>query len=200
MCKALSKRALPIRERAHCAPDNKDQTKPSLIPSFVVLRRPGGPCEEPKPDPIPNSAVKLLSANGTVSQDPGESVAARPAKHNEIPPHNLKTIIKIAANPVISSSQGGTATLSSVSEDRQPKQPGCHSMAPKRSSQGGAAALSSVSEDRQPKQPGCPQTAHKRSSRGGAATLSSVSEDRQPKQPGCHSTAHKRSSRGGAAR
>ena len=121
MCKALSKRALPIRERAHCAPDNKDQTKPSLIPSFVVLRRPGGPCEEPKPDPIPNSAVKLLSANGTVSQDPGESVAARPAKHNEIPPHNLKTIIKIAANPVISSSQGGTATLSSVSEDSPTK-------------------------------------------------------------------------------
>ncbi len=26
----------------------------------------------PKPDPIPNSAVKRLSANGTVSQDPGE--------------------------------------------------------------------------------------------------------------------------------
>ena len=48
-----------------------------------MLRRPGGPCEEPKPDPIPNSAVKLLSANGTVSQDPGESVAARPANHIE---------------------------------------------------------------------------------------------------------------------
>jgi hypothetical protein len=37
-----------------------------------VLRRPGGPCEEPKPDPIPNSAVKLLSADGTLSQDMGE--------------------------------------------------------------------------------------------------------------------------------
>jgi len=28
--------------------------------------------EEPEPDPISNSAVKLLSADGTVSQDPGE--------------------------------------------------------------------------------------------------------------------------------
>ena len=37
-----------------------------------VLRRPGGSCEEPKPDPIPNSAVKLLSADGTLSQDMGE--------------------------------------------------------------------------------------------------------------------------------
>ncbi len=33
-----------------------------------------------RPDPIPNSAVKRLSANGTMSQDMGESVAARPAK------------------------------------------------------------------------------------------------------------------------
>ena len=131
----LSKR----ERRASRARQQRPDKKPSLIPSYVVLRRPGGPCEEPKPDPIPNSAVKLLSANGTVSQDPGESVAARPAKHNEIPPHNLKTIIKIAANPVISSSRGGAATLSSVSEDRQPKQPGCHSTAPKRSSRGGAA-------------------------------------------------------------
>ena len=39
---------------------------------FTVVRRPGGSSEEPEPDPIPNSAVKLLSANGTVSQDPGE--------------------------------------------------------------------------------------------------------------------------------
>ena len=50
--------------------DNQDRTF-LLIPN-VVFRRPGGPCEEPIPDPIPNSAVKLLSANGTVSQDPGE--------------------------------------------------------------------------------------------------------------------------------
>jgi hypothetical protein len=32
-----------------------------------VLRRPGGFCEGPEPDPIPNSAVKLLSANDTSS-------------------------------------------------------------------------------------------------------------------------------------
>lgn len=37
-----------------------------------ILRRPGGLSEKPEPDPIPNSAVKLLSADGTVSQDPGE--------------------------------------------------------------------------------------------------------------------------------
>jgi hypothetical protein len=37
-----------------------------------ILCRPGGSSEKPEPDPIPNSAVKLLSADGTVSQDPGE--------------------------------------------------------------------------------------------------------------------------------
>jgi hypothetical protein len=45
-----------------------------LIPDFLipdscsVLRRPGGHCEEPIPDPIPNSAVKVLCADGTKSQ------------------------------------------------------------------------------------------------------------------------------------
>ena len=34
---------------------------------FPVLRRPGGSSEEREPDPIPNSAVKLLSANGTMA-------------------------------------------------------------------------------------------------------------------------------------
>ena len=33
-----------------------------------VLRRPGGYSGEPKPDPIPNSAVKLSCANGTKSR------------------------------------------------------------------------------------------------------------------------------------
>ena len=33
-----------------------------------VLRRPGGHSEEPIPDPIPNSAVKVLCADGTKSQ------------------------------------------------------------------------------------------------------------------------------------
>ena len=36
------------------------------------LRRPGGSSEGPAPDPIPNSAVKTLSADGTASQDVGE--------------------------------------------------------------------------------------------------------------------------------
>ena len=34
--------------------------------------RPGGHSEGPAPDPIPNSAVKTLRANGTASQDVGE--------------------------------------------------------------------------------------------------------------------------------
>src|SRR5438876_9215173 len=34
---------------------------------ILVLRRPGGSSEELEPDPIPNSAVKLLSANGTMA-------------------------------------------------------------------------------------------------------------------------------------
>ena len=38
-----------------------------LFASYPVLRRPGGFSEEPEPDPIPNSAVKLLSANGTMA-------------------------------------------------------------------------------------------------------------------------------------
>jgi hypothetical protein len=38
----------------------------SLLRIFV-LRRPGGSSEELEPDPIPNSAVKLLSANGTMA-------------------------------------------------------------------------------------------------------------------------------------
>ena len=36
--------------------------------AFSVLRRPGGSSEEPEPVPIPNTAVKLLSADGTKSQ------------------------------------------------------------------------------------------------------------------------------------
>src|SRR5271170_4838238 len=41
------------------------------------FRRPGGHSEGSAPDPIPNSAVKTLRANGTPSQDAGEYVAAR---------------------------------------------------------------------------------------------------------------------------
>ena len=39
------------------------------LASLSVLGRPGGISGEPVPDPIPNSAVKLPSANGTKSQD-----------------------------------------------------------------------------------------------------------------------------------
>ena len=48
-------------------------TKATLCPlsptSVTVLCRPGGISGEPEPDPIPNSAVKLPSADGTKSQD-----------------------------------------------------------------------------------------------------------------------------------
>ena len=37
-----------------------------------VLCRPGGLGGAIRPDPIPNSAVKRFSANGTMSQDLGE--------------------------------------------------------------------------------------------------------------------------------
>ena len=52
------------------------------ITSTVPIRWPGGPSEAATPDPIPNSAVKRLSAHGTASQDAGESVAARPPDGN----------------------------------------------------------------------------------------------------------------------
>ena len=67
-------------------PDAKDPELPNtplhgrkpeaqmILAGLVAQARPQGP------DPIPNSAVKRLRAHGTVSQDPGESVAARPAK------------------------------------------------------------------------------------------------------------------------
>ena len=50
------------------------QESSSLTPDLLipVFGRPGGYSEEPQPDPIPNSAVKVLSANGTKSQDLGE--------------------------------------------------------------------------------------------------------------------------------
>ena len=42
---------------------------PMIGVPFSVLCRPGGNSGGPEPDPIPNSAVKLPSANGTKSQD-----------------------------------------------------------------------------------------------------------------------------------
>src|SRR3954454_11523944 len=52
--------------------------------SSSAFRRPGGFCEVTRPDPIPNSAVKRFSADGTMSQDLGEEVVARPAKGGRI--------------------------------------------------------------------------------------------------------------------
>jgi hypothetical protein len=40
-----------------------------FVVSQSVFRRPGGCSGELEPDPIPNSAVKLPSADGTKSQD-----------------------------------------------------------------------------------------------------------------------------------
>jgi hypothetical protein len=40
---------------------------PNSLLRIFVLRRSGGSSEELEPDPIPNSAVKLLSANGTMA-------------------------------------------------------------------------------------------------------------------------------------
>ena len=40
--------------------------------SSHAFRRPGGYCEVAAPDPIPNSAVKRLCADGTLSQGTGE--------------------------------------------------------------------------------------------------------------------------------
>jgi hypothetical protein len=44
---------------------NREPKNPVLLHS--VPCRPGGSCKAIRPDPIPNSAVKRLSANGTLS-------------------------------------------------------------------------------------------------------------------------------------
>ena len=49
--------------------DKMMRKKFASIPAFC---RPGGFGEVIRPDPIPNSAVKRFSANGTMSQDMGE--------------------------------------------------------------------------------------------------------------------------------
>jgi hypothetical protein len=66
---------MPIFERVHrvCVKAHADgnaemaMQKDSLL-HRSVLCRPGGHSEEPLPDPIPNSAVKVLCADGTKSQ------------------------------------------------------------------------------------------------------------------------------------
>lgn len=46
---------------------NHQKNKTDQFYNLSALRRPGGSSGEPPPDPIPNSAVKLPSANGTAS-------------------------------------------------------------------------------------------------------------------------------------
>jgi hypothetical protein len=85
------------------------------LASFA-LGRSGGYGGEPKPDPIPNSAVKLSSANGTKSQDLGESVAARPAKREAQQSKHTRT-------PEALKSQGGFCLqgTASCSSHERPK-------------------------------------------------------------------------------
>jgi hypothetical protein len=80
----------PIELPSHhdATPSHKDgtarSTKPRLAnthfhsPSKDPAGWPGGHRKVDTPDPIPNSAVKHLSAHGTVAQATGESVAAGP--------------------------------------------------------------------------------------------------------------------------
>ena len=53
---------------------------------------PGGHRKVDTPDPIPNSAVKHLSAHGTVAQATGESVAAGPPSRILVPNHLSHTL------------------------------------------------------------------------------------------------------------
>src|SRR6478672_12620473 len=59
--------AAPATHNLHSIPTHKDPAG-----------WPGGHRKVDTPDPIPNSAVKHLSAHGTVAQATGESVAAGP--------------------------------------------------------------------------------------------------------------------------
>ncbi len=61
----------------------KDETKPKTSSRFLRSAGLVAIAGTQTPDPIPNSEVKRPSANGTASQDVGESVAARPAKRKK---------------------------------------------------------------------------------------------------------------------
>jgi hypothetical protein len=56
------------QETRNQKPESQKQTPSGFWPSDfrpLIPARPGGFSEGPTPDPIPNSAVKTLSANGT---------------------------------------------------------------------------------------------------------------------------------------
>ena len=44
----------------------------TVLLTYFAFRRPGGYCEVAAPVPIPNTAVKRLSADGTLSEGTGE--------------------------------------------------------------------------------------------------------------------------------
>jgi hypothetical protein len=62
---------ISLREKTRRHQLQPKQNKTTLA-SKTVFGRSGGFSEKLKPDPIPNSAVNLLSADGTKSQDLGE--------------------------------------------------------------------------------------------------------------------------------
>ncbi len=114
---------LPPKVRKH-----PRQARPSTSPEArsLDLRRPGGSSEAPPPDPIPNSAVKRLSAQGTVPQGTGEQVAAGPAKINttHTVPHHDPTRWR---KPADAGHQPASAGASQPTPWRGVEQPGSSS-------------------------------------------------------------------------
>src|SRR6478609_10946447 len=77
----------------HAAPSRACHTHNTSIPTHKdPAGWPGGHRKVDTPDPIPNSAVKHLSAHGTVAQATGESVAAGPPSRI---PRNISPVIPI---------------------------------------------------------------------------------------------------------
>ena len=62
------KRTIQYSPRDRCLLDAPPARGMTMMELRSVLRRPGGHSEEPIPDPIPNSAVKVLCADGTKPQ------------------------------------------------------------------------------------------------------------------------------------
>ena len=97
-------RPIELPSHQYAAPSHKDGTARSTKPRLPNTRHtlhspkdpagwPGGHRKVDTPDPIPNSAVKHLSAHGTVAQATGESVAAGPPSRilNIHPSHTQPT-------------------------------------------------------------------------------------------------------------
>jgi hypothetical protein len=65
---AVDRESVGVADRSACFKSARGRPHGRLL-ADAVFCRPGGCCGEPEPDPIPNSAVKLPSADGTKSQD-----------------------------------------------------------------------------------------------------------------------------------